>query len=139
MKTLALVLSLVLVGCAQQRQQPRQLSAPEIFHLRGECAKLGEALEKENQFMPGVYRVVSNYSPESNRCYLESDYARTSDPDNGAFQDILWDGQTKEGLAKYSVSQGYMGGDFPGCEEHKTCTMEDAKAYIAGKMKRSDQ
>jgi len=81
-----------------------------VFHLRSECAQLGEKLleKKKKEDMAGNddWSQSSHYDPETNRCYVEitTVTADRSDPHFQGF-DELYDGQTGEELATV-ISQG---------------------------------
>ena len=73
-------------------------TATEIFHLRSECAHLGQKILDGN--FVGVALTedqVSHYDPQTNRCYVQLT-VQTADLSKSAdyFSTTLYDGQTGE-------------------------------------------
>jgi hypothetical protein len=74
-------------------------TAAEVFHLRSECAALGQKILDSHPVNPstGEYQ-ISHYEPRTNRCYVRLDRisleSTTSD-----YSRLLFDGQTGESLA----------------------------------------
>jgi len=76
-------------------------TATEVFHLRSECASLGQKILNGN--IVGVALTqdqVSHYDPQTNRCYVQLTVqtADLSKPGN-YFSTTLYDGQTGDILA----------------------------------------
>jgi hypothetical protein len=87
---------------AAQGQTARPPSASEVFHMRTECAKLGDQLMKDesresvSNHPPTSKENRSHYDPRSNRCYVElREWSLTDREDDR----LLYDGQTREMLA----------------------------------------
>jgi hypothetical protein len=112
---------LLLVGCNNSQQDQKiektnsevnfQLpTATEIFHLRSECAKMGEKILSENYIGISLTQSqVSKYDPKSNRCYVELSVmsADPSLPIEKFYQSYgLYDGQTKEMIAFATEEKG---------------------------------
>jgi hypothetical protein len=105
-------------GLAQTAPQP---TATEVFHLRSECATLGEKLADRivdayrAEYHVSSYYQLSHYDARTNRCYvkLQSVFADKKTPVNYYYLNTcLYDGQTGERLAcarqrtdKHSVFQ----------------------------------
>ena len=76
-------------------------TATETFHLRSECAHLGQKILDGNIVGIALTQdVVSHYDPETNRCYVQltvttADLSKPQD----YFGTYLYDGQTGEMLA----------------------------------------
>lgn len=111
--------SLVAVGACTQSapQQPanplvartlpyQRASASEVFHLRSKCAELGKEIQAEQVHGPALAEdQSSHYNPNTNRCFvqigmtnMENAFSYTSS--------TLFDGQTKEILATYTIQNG---------------------------------
>lgn len=122
---------------APQETATAQLpTATEVFHLRTECAQLGEKILDGNTIGSALTQdVVSNYDPRDNRCYVELTVS-TADlsvsPVSPAYYQnrLLYDGQTNELLAsvqikngkKFGIAYKFKGGtmpiDFDGVSEY---------------------
>jgi hypothetical protein len=107
---------LFLSGLAQAAEQPsfQPPTATEVFHLRNECAALGERIMNENAIGKALTQSVhTRYNPKTNRCYVHH-VVQTADlstpEDKSVFHDYLLDGQTKEMLATHSVERGKRSG-----------------------------
>lgn len=103
---------------AQAGPQP---TATEVFHLRSECAALGEKLaarieaEYRSEGRVTSFSPLSHYDPLTNRCYVQSQFlftVRKAPDDYSYLNTCLYDGQTGEILAcarqqldKHSVVQ----------------------------------
>jgi hypothetical protein len=85
---------------------PKAPTATEIFHLRSECAEIGEKLRLELHDSSIRYEDETHYDPATNRCFVA---IRSWE---GTLQDgvltnphlittFLYDGQTKKMLAYY--------------------------------------
>jgi hypothetical protein len=103
-------------GLVYAAEQPSfQLpTATEVFHLRSECAALGEKIMNENAIGKALTQsVYTRYNPKTNRCYVHH-VVQTADlstpEDKSIFHDYLLDGQTKEMLATHSVERGKRSG-----------------------------
>lgn len=95
-------------------------TATEVFHLRSECATLGEKILNRNFVGAALFQSqISHYNPETNRCYVEL-IIQTADTtvDISAPQyylhSVLHDGQTSETLASALIQHGKKSGSAPG-------------------------
>jgi hypothetical protein len=73
MKSLMILLvGAVMVGTLASQTKPtsRAPTATEVFHLRSECAELGEKLLLK-LYDSVYYDQESHYNPQTNRCYVE--------------------------------------------------------------------
>lgn len=112
---------LFLIGCNNSQENKkiekaatdvnfRLPTASEVFHLRSECAKLGEKILSENFIGNAlVQSQTSKYDTKSNRCYVElfitsSDFSL--DEDKKYRSSNLYDGQTGELLAYATENMG---------------------------------
>ena len=119
------------------------LSATEEVHLRVECAKQGDQVEKDNPNadLDDVISWSADYSVKDNRCYvLQSSYNRRL----GLKLSFLYDGQTKENLASTEQGNGEMNGTIEGapdmdCSEGTDCGYTLARRYINKRMQRDVQ
>jgi hypothetical protein len=92
-----------------QRESSR---ATELFHLRSECATMGQKIHHDP--VVGYEEMLSRYDPLTNRCYVELTYT-TSTEDRKALGGIdryLYDGQTRELLAQSNM--GFSGREVGG-------------------------
>ena len=83
-------------------------TATEIFHLRSECAALGEKILDANVVGPALSKSqISRYDPQTNRCYVELTVqtADTTKPIS-YFSRSVYDGQTGEILAIAKIKNG---------------------------------
>ncbi len=141
---------LLLVGCNNSQQDQKiektnsevnfQLpTATEIFHLRSECAKMGEKILSENLVGSALtHTQVSKYDPKLNRCFVELDItsADTSLPPEKFYTNfVLYDGQTGEMLA-YATNK--MGKQTYGSFKVHQKSYEDTLDYIGQIMKDDD-
>jgi hypothetical protein len=79
-------------------------TATEVFHLRSECARLGEKIMEENLIGGALSQPQeSHYDPKTNRCYVQLT-VMSAKP--GDYTTDLYDGQTREMLAFASVEHG---------------------------------
>jgi hypothetical protein len=113
MKTLIILSSsAVLIGtlaCSQAKPsaaaQPQAgvPTATEVFHLRSECAALGEKLLSDKQYaFIGLAPVeVSHYNPATNRCYVVVNFSGVGPH----YRRFLYDGQTGEYLGGMAGTQ----------------------------------
>jgi hypothetical protein len=88
-------------GLAQTGPQP---TATEVFHLRSECAALGEKLADNIRaaYSPDVsiYDPISHYDPRTNRCYVQLQSLFIDKKERVQhISTFLYDGQTRELLA----------------------------------------
>jgi hypothetical protein len=90
-------------GLAQTGPQP---TATEVFHLRSECAALGEKLfnriaaEYRAEYQVLSYGQLSHYDPRTNRCYVKLQFSFANKKTLGYYiNTCLYDGQTGENLA----------------------------------------
>ena len=87
-------------------------TATEVFHLRSECARLGEKIMEENLIGGALSQTQeSHYDPKTNRCYVQlavmtADMTKPQD----YYAVYLYDGQTREILATASVKHGEKAG-----------------------------
>jgi len=111
------------VPCAAPEQAVKQLTpvfqpptATEAFHLRSECAKLGQAILDGNMIGAALTQdVTENYDARVNRCYVD---LTVTTADMGVPQDSpafyhsrsLYDGQTRELLAEAHIRSGKQAG-----------------------------
>ena len=87
-------------------------TATEIFHLRSECAQLGQQILSDNVVGRALTQSqVSNYNETTNRCYVELTVqsADMTKPQE-VMRRYLFDGQTKELLATSGVEKGTKSG-----------------------------
>ena len=78
-------------------------TATEVFHLRSECATLGEKILEDSPVGSALSQSqVSHYDPQTNRCYVELT-VQTADAQAPVSDYLgrryLYDGQTRELLA----------------------------------------
>lgn len=76
-------------------------TATEVFHLRSECAQLGQKILEGNVIgIKLTQDEVSHYDPKTNRCYVQLT-VMTADLSRPAtyYATTLYDGQTGEMLA----------------------------------------
>jgi hypothetical protein len=109
MKTkLAVLLTIVLIGCRPEPRQPeaqkptqKSPSLTEVFNLRSRCAELAHKIDEGLAYGSAVSReVASNYSVQSNRCYVTlSDVTTRPNGSLSGTSTNLYDGQTQELLA----------------------------------------
>jgi hypothetical protein len=83
-------------------------SAAEVFHLRSECASLGEKILNANIIGPALTQSqTSHYDQATNRCYVE---LAVNTADLQHYEDYyaryLYDGQTSEMLAFTTSKKG---------------------------------
>lgn len=110
------------VPCVAQptAQQPTPTFQPptatEAFHLRSECAKLGQEILAGNMVGAALTQdVTANYDARDNRCYVDLT-VMTADmnvpQDSPAFvhSRSLYDGQTRELLAEAHIKNGQKAG-----------------------------
>jgi hypothetical protein len=100
----------VIQSVAQKAFSPP--TATEIFHLRSECAALGEKILDANVVGSALSKSqISRYDPQTNRCYVELTVqsADTSKPIY-YFSRSVYDGQTGEILAIARIKNGIKWG-----------------------------
>ena len=120
-RLIVLVTATFLTSCGGQGSPRKQTASPEVnrhpsatevFHLRSECAALGQRILDGNVIGSALTQSqVSHYDPQTNRCYVELT-VRTADltkPMN-YFGDYLFDGQTGEMLATARIENGKKSG-----------------------------
>ena len=102
-------LAIVLLTSCQSRPPAEDRAyklptASEVFHLRSECARLGEKFVEED-LIGGVLGQPqeSHYDPKTNRCYVQLTVMSAK---AGDFTTQLYDGQTRQMLAFASVEHG---------------------------------
>ena len=119
------------------------LSATEEEHLRVECAKQGDQVEKDNPNadLDDVISWSADYNVKDSRCYvLQSSYNRRL----GLKLSFLYDGQTKENLASTEQGNGEINGTIEGapdmdCSEGSDCGYTLAERYINKRLQRDVQ
>lgn len=114
---LLLILVSILMACEKLKPTNKQVSdelksnipsnqlptATEVFHLRTECAKMGEKILNNNVVGSALTQTqVSYYNPKINRCFVQltidsADLSLT--PEKSYMNNVLYDGQTEEMLA----------------------------------------
>lgn len=118
-------------------------TATEVFHLRTECAQLGNKILDGNLIGSALTQeVVSNYDPRDNRCYVDLTVS-TADLNVSPFSPayyqnrFLYDGQTHELLASSQIKNGEKSGivfkfkgdsppvDFNGVSEYINSKMDN--------------
>jgi uncharacterized protein YqfB (UPF0267 family) len=115
-------------------------TATEIFHLRSECATLGEKILSENVVGSALTQSqISRYNPITNRCYvkLTVQSADINKPEKH-FSAALYDGQTGEMLAIENMENGQRSG-IVFDRNHKSTSdanagWDDAQDYIDALM-----
>lgn len=117
---LTLLAAILLASCCHQ-QPPvaaahadavtRPPTATEVFHLRSECAALGDRIRSKNIIGIALTQdQVSHYDPKTNRCYVQLT-VQTADVSNpNYFATYLYDGQTGEMLATAKMDHGRRAG-----------------------------
>ncbi len=125
-------------------------TATEVFQLRGLCQQLGEKLDSSLPYGANWSRqLVTNYSPETNRCYVE---LTDSNATSKEFTRNLYDGQTRDLLAytktegdpcchKNSVGTIFMDNNIDvlsECKDGGDCGYWKVNGFIDQKMKRDD-
>ncbi len=91
-------------------------TATEVFHLRSECAQLGEKILAANVIGVALtHDQVSHYDPKTNRCYVQVT-VQTNDltKSNDYYATYLYDGQTSEMLAWARIEHGKKSGNVFG-------------------------
>jgi len=118
-----------------------QTSGSEIFHLRSECAVLGEKLLNKSIVGSALTQnQTSHYNPQTNRCFVEIDVQRADLKAPGFYlKRYLYDGQTQEMLAVSSNENGSKSGMVYEGAHHKTTDLsyagyDDAEVYINAMM-----
>ena len=114
--------------------------ATEVFHLRSECAKLGEKILDASFIGPALYKSqISHYNPQTNRFYVELTVqnADTTKP-LLYLSRYLYDGQTGEMLAVAQIKEGEKWGIVYD-QSYETRTLanggwDDANRYIIAMM-----
>jgi hypothetical protein len=115
-------------------------TATEIYHLRSECAALGEKLLDADVVGAALYKSqISRYNPQMNRCYVEltAQTADTTKPLSYVGRS-LYDGQTGEMLAIAQIKKGKKWGMvYDRSHQAKTLAdagWDDASEYINATM-----
>jgi len=133
---------LVIFGLSGRSPRPKSVvaqtkpvvSATEDAHLRRECAKQADRVEKDkpNSDSDEMISWSSNYSIADNRCYVfESSYNRRLD----LKLSFLYDGHTEENLASTEQGNGQINGTIEGtpdvdCSPVSDCGYASAQKYI---------
>jgi hypothetical protein len=101
-------------------------TATEVFHLRSECAALGQKIRERYQLpFPTVQEEISHYNVRTNRCYVEIKSITSTIPTREILR-MLFDGQTGERLA---ITYAGNGGKQSRVA-HKNVGWNDASRYI---------
>jgi hypothetical protein len=112
-----------LTACSRDAPAPQQTTQPatpthqlptatEVFHLRSECAKMGQQILNDNVVGLALSQSqVSNYNEKTNRCYVELTVqsADMTKPMT-VMHRYLFDGQTKELLATTAIEKNVKSG-----------------------------
>jgi len=110
-------------------------TATEVFHLRSECAQLGEKILNNNFIGRALTQSqVSHYNPKTNRCHVEltvqsADMTKPPEVMSG----YLFDGQTGEMLAYARIEKGKQSG--MSFKKGGIIGFEEARSYIDEVMK----
>jgi hypothetical protein len=121
-------------------QTHRLPTATEVFQLRSLCAKMAEAFLEESIIGSALTKdQISNYDPNSNRCYIELTVQKINPARPGDYMNrSLYDGQTKELLAFARIEKGQKVGMIfdkqRSADPSKNLGWDDASAYIDEKM-----
>lgn len=112
-RLIALILASAVTACSAKHDTPavkddplpyRSVSATEVFHLRNECAKLGDQiLEGAVVGVALTKEVATHYNSKTNRCYAQVT-VQPRDTTGTDMSTYIYDGQTKEMLA-YDTSK----------------------------------
>jgi hypothetical protein len=95
------------IGRGTAENPSPQPTATEVFHLRSECAALGEKIPSSPTIAPGItVSPISHYEPRTNRCYVVLNTVDAPQPFTHASRRYLFDGQTGEMLAYTDVRDG---------------------------------
>jgi hypothetical protein len=112
------------LAMAQERE-----SATELVNLRWRCADLGgKILEGIDAQRHPTLSQVSHYDPRTNRCYVE-----ITEHSGSNYHRYLYDGQTKEILARASTVKGKREGVIVDKQRNPTAGSTDyfeADKYI---------
>lgn len=114
-------------------------TATEVFHLRGECAKLGQEILDGNMIGPALTQdVTANYDTKENRCYVDltvmtADMTVPQDSPQFYHTRALYDGQTRELLATAQIKNGKKAGMVFKGDTHPM-GFDDVIVYIDNKM-----
>lgn len=94
----------------KEAMNPRP-TATEVFHLRSECATLGQKMgEKSKGYNPRFQtEVLSHYDSQTGRCFVR--LTLTSNPPGTIVTNTLYDGQTGEKLASSYKGMGEPSGE----------------------------
>lgn len=117
-----------LLACEQSKSTNQQVSneiknnipteqlptATEVFHLRTECAKLGDKILNNNIVGSALTQSqISYYNPKTNRCYVQltiSSVDLSLPAEKSYSNNVLYDGQTEEMLAFATNKNGIKNG-----------------------------
>ena len=128
---LALLLFPLFIGRGTAENPSPQPTATEVFHLRSECAALGEKAPTSPTIAPGITTSpISHYEPRTNRCYVAVNTVDAPKPFTHASRRYLFDGQTGEVLAYTEVKDGEKSAAVAG----RKAGWDDASKYIDGLM-----
>lgn len=93
---IVLPVAMIVYSCDKPGAPNHIPTATEVFHLRSECAALGEKMKNDPPVgWFGLASELSRYDPGTNRCYVELRSASSTS---------LYDGQTGELLANTTFS-----------------------------------
>lgn len=119
--TLLAASAALLVSCGGQGSPQKQAASPEVnprptatevFHLRSECAQLGQKILDGNVVGTALTQSqLSRYDPGTNRCYVQLT-VQTADLTKPIqyLANYLFDGQTGEMLATAKLENGKRSG-----------------------------
>jgi hypothetical protein len=142
-----LAAAMTMTACHQEVPCPAPQAAPtaqlptatEVFHLRTECAQLGDKVLDDAIIGSALTKdVATNYDPHDNRCYVDltiSTADLTVSIGSPAYYQnrILYDGQTHELLASIQIKNGQKTGlAFKGSP--RASGFEGVADYINSKM-----
>jgi hypothetical protein len=114
----------------------RPPSATEVFHLRSECARLGEKILDGNLIGPALTQSqLSHYDPKTNRCYVKLTVNRADSFKPYYEGSFLYDGQTGELLAAYEIDRAKGDSKNGSNFTDGVFTYESAREYVDRMMK----
>lgn len=125
----------------QTPAQFKQLTATELWHLQGECAKLGQAKLEWDQHWSALawtYTLQTRYRADEGRCYVVLGKHIDADNRYGATpqtREWVWDGQTNDLLAFANTTNGTNNGMvFDERYAGNTLGRDAATVYISTKL-----
>jgi hypothetical protein len=129
------------VPCPAQAKAFVPPTAEEAYRLQDDCTHRGEKILRENAIgIALAHEQVSRYNPTTNRCYVRLE-VHAGDPTEFQkydFSTYLFDGQTGEMLASFTVKAGgarwYQGfGCDLGAGQNSPCVEERVADCMSGK------